>query len=130
MTESKFKLPEEWLKQSCYDFETAEAMFKTGRYIYTVFMCHLSVEKALKAFYAKKFKRDSSKTHDLIYLVKKIELELPSQHRDFLEDLNDLSVPVRYPEKLANLLKQYKKENIKELLKKTRELLLWLKKSI
>ncbi|MFA6612547.1 MAG: HEPN domain-containing protein [Dehalococcoidales bacterium] len=130
MKESKFKLPEEWSKQSSYDFETAEAMFKTGRYIYTVFMCHLAVEKSLKAIYANKFKKDSSKTHDLIYLVKKVELELPSQHRDFLEDLNDLSVPVRYPEKISSLLKQYKKEHIKELLKKTRELLLWLKKSI
>ena len=72
MKDNKFKLPEEWLKQSSYDFETAEAMFKTGRYIYTVFMCHLTVEKSLKALYAKMFKKDSSKTHDLIYLVKKI----------------------------------------------------------
>ncbi|MBN1446059.1 MAG: HEPN domain-containing protein [Candidatus Omnitrophica bacterium] len=130
MKDNKFKLPEEWLKQSSYDFETAEALFKTGRYIYTVFMCHLAVEKSLKAFYAKMFKKDSSKTHDLIYLVKKVELELPSQHRDFLEDLNGLSVPVRYPEKIANLLKQYKKENIKGLLNKTRELLSWLRKLI
>jgi HEPN domain-containing protein len=36
---------------------TAEAMFDAGRYIYTVFMWHLSIEKALKGLYAKKFKR-------------------------------------------------------------------------
>ena len=46
---NKLKTPEEWFKQTDYDIGTAADMFKTGRYIYTVFMCHLSVEKALKA---------------------------------------------------------------------------------
>jgi HEPN domain-containing protein len=36
----KFKPPEEWFKQAVYDLETAQAMFETKRYIYTVFMCH------------------------------------------------------------------------------------------
>jgi len=51
MNSRVFKTSKEWLKQSDYDFETAKAMFKAGRYIYAVFMCHLSVEKALKALY-------------------------------------------------------------------------------
>ena len=38
----------EWLKQVEYDFKTAEVMLKGGRYIYCVFMCHLSLEKMLK----------------------------------------------------------------------------------
>ena len=38
-----------WLDSAKYDMETAEHMFNTGRYIYTIFMCHLAVEKALKA---------------------------------------------------------------------------------
>ncbi|MEO0284618.1 MAG: HEPN domain-containing protein [candidate division WOR-3 bacterium] len=42
MQKNKFKPTEEWFKQAEYDLETAYAMFKTGRYIYTVFMCHLS----------------------------------------------------------------------------------------
>jgi len=42
------KRSEEWLKQSNYDIATAEYMYEGGRYFYAVFMCHLSVEKALK----------------------------------------------------------------------------------
>ena len=42
------KLPQEWFNQAGYDLRTADAMLSTGRYIYTVFMCHLSIEKALK----------------------------------------------------------------------------------
>ena len=39
---------EEWLKQADYDMDTAELMFSGGRYFYAVFMCHLSIEKALE----------------------------------------------------------------------------------
>lgn len=44
MPEKKLKSPEEWFIQASYDLDTAEAMFKTERYMYTVFMCHLSIE--------------------------------------------------------------------------------------
>jgi HEPN domain-containing protein len=128
--DSKYKPPEEWFKQADYDLETAETLFKSGKYIYTVFMCHLSIEKALKGLYAKKFKKYPPKTHDLSYLTKKINLKLPKLHQDFLEDLNDLSVPTRYPDELENLLKQYKKNRVKKALSQTKELLLWLKEKL
>lgn len=62
MTRDKFEIWKEWLKQAEYDLGTAEAMFKSKRYIYTVFMCHLSIEKALKGLYGKEIKRISSKS--------------------------------------------------------------------
>lgn len=37
------KAKEEWQRQADYDIETAQAMLDSGRYIYTVFMCHLSI---------------------------------------------------------------------------------------
>lgn len=128
MPGGKFKPPAEWFKQAEYDLKTAEAMFEAGRYIYTVFMCHLSIEKALKGFYAKKLKQNPVKTHDLSYLAEKIELRLPKAHQVFLEDLNDLSIPARYPDELEKLIKQYKKDNTKKILSQTKELWRWLKK--
>ena len=126
----KLKSPKEWFNQAKYDLETAEAMFKTGRYIYTVFMCHLSIEKALKGLYAKQFKKDPPKTHDLIYLCKMVNLSLPEKIEVFLDELNDLSVPTRYPDQLKKLLKQYKKDRTKKVLNQTKELLLWLKRNL
>lgn len=52
----KYKPAEEWLLQADYDMETAQAMFDSGRYIYAMFMIHLSIEKALKGIYAQSFK--------------------------------------------------------------------------
>lgn len=65
------KTVEEWFRQADYDIETALAMFETGRYFYAVFMCHLSLEKALKALYTKILNALPPKTHNLVYLAEK-----------------------------------------------------------
>ena len=125
-----FKPPEEWFKQADYDLKTAESLFKTSRYLYTVFMCHLSIEKALKGLYAKKFRKDPPKIHNLNYLCEKISIELAEEFQDFIDRLNNLSVPTRYPDELARLLKDYKKDLTKAVLKQTKELLICLKEKI
>lgn len=130
MLENKFKPPEEWFKQAEYDLDTASAMFETGRYIYTVFMCHLSIEKALKGLYAKKFKKDPPKIHNLNFFCEKIDIEIESKKLDFIDNLNNLSIPTRYPEELERLIKDYEKEKTEDVLKKTKELLKWLKQLI
>lgn len=123
----KFKPTEEWFKQADYDLGTAEAMFKTGRYIYSVFMCHLSIEKALKGLYAKKFHKDPPKIHNLNYFSEAIKLDLPEDFKNFVDNLNSLSIPTRYPDTLEILMKDYKRGVTKKVLEKTKELLLWLK---
>jgi len=128
MDRNKFKSPDEWLKQAEYDLETAMDMFKTGKYIYTVFMCHLSIEKALKGLYAKKFKKDPPKIHNLNYLCEKVQLNFSEDLQDFIDNLNDLSILTRYPDELERILNDYTSEATKEILEKTKELLLCLKK--
>ena len=123
-----FKPPEEWLRQAEYDLETADAMFKTGRYIYTVFMCHLSIEKALKGLYAEKFKKNPPKIHNLNYFCEKTGLNPPQKLGNFIDKLNSLSVPTRYPDLLEKLIKDYEKELTEKMLNQTKELLEWLKK--
>jgi len=67
----------EWLRQSEYDIGTAEAMYSSGRYMYTAFMCQLAVEKALKGLIVERTGDTPPKTHNLIHLVKAAKLELP-----------------------------------------------------
>ena len=125
-----YKLPEEWLKQADYDLGTAKSMFKTGRYIYTIFMCHLSIEKALKGLYARKFEVNPSKTHNLNYLCEEMSLEIPEEFQNFMDNLNNLSVPTRYPDELEKLLKDFKKGVTKKIYKQTKELLKWFREKI
>jgi len=41
-----------WMDRVNYDWETARAMHKSGRYLYVVFMCQQAIEKTLKAILA------------------------------------------------------------------------------
>ena len=77
-----------WIKSSDYDIKTAEAMFKAKRFVYVIFMCHLSVEKALKAIVANKSNKIPPKTHDLFLLVKLASLHIPDAHKTILMHLN------------------------------------------
>lgn len=117
-----------WIKSSNYDIRTAENMLKTGRYIYVLFMCHLSVEKLLKALYEVVLKKIPPKTHNLVYLSKSIGLQIPEKSLSTIESLNDLSIVTRYPEDMDSLVKAFKKERVAEYLNRTKALLKWLKK--
>jgi HEPN domain-containing protein len=106
---------------------TAEAMFQTRRYIYTIFMCHLSLEKALKRLMAGHGKVPL-KSHDLIFLLDRIGLDdIPEQHLDFLEMINNVSVPTRYPDELDRLINQYPRKRTAEILRQCQEIYKWLK---
>ena len=107
--------------------KTAEALFTAKRHIYAVFMCHLSLEKALKGIYTQTLKAVPPKTHNLIYLVEKIKLDLPDDLYDFIFTLNGLSVPTRYPDDLQRLLKDYTKAKTGKVLGHGKEVLKWLK---
>ena len=67
------------------------------------------------------------KTHDLIYLVKKCELEVPEKYLDFIGKINTASIPTRYPDDLQRSLKEYPKSVAKDYLGQTTEIVEWLK---
>lgn len=118
---------DEWFKQADYDLDTAEFMFSGERYFYSVFICHLSIEKALKGIYIRKFKDAPPKTHNLLYLLEFIDLDLPEDMYDFVFTLNRVSVLTRYPDNLQKMLEDYNREKTSEILGKSKELLRWLK---
>lgn len=120
------KTATEWLKQADYDCGTAEAMFKSRRYIYAVFMCHLCIEKGLKGVIAN---RDElpPRSHDLVFLLEKATLGDNEEYAGFIEALNEVSVPTRYPDELDRLVASYPRKCTFEIIGQTKEVLTWLK---
>ena len=116
----------EWFKQVDYDFGTAEAMFKSRRYIYAVFMCHLCIEKGLKGIIAN---RDElpPRSHDLVFLFERAILNGNEEYAGFIEALNEVSVPTRYPDELDRLVASYPRKRTFEIIGQTKEVLTWLK---
>lgn len=117
----------EWFLQSDYDLGTAEDMFKSGRYIYCIFMCHLSLEKVLKGLLIKKTGEFPIKTHSLVYFSEKIGISANEKHYEFLYTLDKISVPTRYPESLSKLIAVFTKEKSEDILKTTKEIQQWIK---
>jgi len=119
----------EWLKQAQYDLETAEIMWKSTRYVYTVFMCHLAIEKALKALFAEHTGTIPPKIHNLIKLAKITQANLSKNQIEFISILSMAGIGTRYPELLDEAIKKYPRNIALDYLNKTREVIQCLKKN-
>jgi len=119
---------EEWLKQADYDMDTADAMYSSGRYFYAVFMCHLSIEKALKGLYSVVLEEVPPKTHNLVFLLGKVGTRPEPEKEKFIVKLNTASVATRYPDDLAKVQAAYTKKVVKDMMAKSKDILAWVKK--
>ncbi len=119
-----------WLLSLRYDLKTAETLLKSKRYMYVVFMCHLSLEKILKAILSEKFKELPPYTHNLNRLIELGDIELPEKYRTFIDKINLQSVPTRYPEDFKRLSKEFNRKIAEDYLKQTRGIIVWLKRNI
>ena len=116
-----------WIASAEYDLETAQHLLATGRYLYVIFMCHLALEKILKALAGEALGRMPPRTHDLIYLVRASGIAPPREHLDFIGKINTASVPTRYPDDLARAVAAYPREVAEDYLATTRSVVGWLK---
>lgn len=118
---------EYWVDNSDYDFRTARSMQRSGRYVYTVIMCQQSIEKLLKALYLKEHKIEAPKSHNLLYLLEEIDIEVPEDDRTFLAEISSFYISGRYPNYKKKVSAMLNRKKAKEYLKKSREFLKWLK---
>ena len=84
-------------------------------------MCHLAIEKVLKAIACEETNKVPPKTHDLIYLVNLGNIKLPDNLLDFVGIINNAGIVTMYPEDLVELIHSYPEEIAKRYLDKTSE---------
>jgi len=92
-------------------------------------MCHLALEKTLKAIYAESQGENPPRTHDLLFLIRRLELALPKTHLELIGVINNASIPTRYPEDLKQIVSQYPRRAAISYLAKTKRAIKWLRKS-
>ncbi|MCK6561385.1 HEPN domain-containing protein [candidate division KSB1 bacterium] len=125
--EKRVKSIRNWIAGADYDLDTAKHMLKTGRYLYVVFMCHLTLEKALKAHVELHEDKFPPKIHDLVRLADRAGLIIPEDLNRIVLELNQASIPTRYPEDLQQSLTVYTNDYAAKVLQETEEVLQWLK---
>lgn len=125
---------EYWFESADYDIETAKAMLQTTRYLYVGFMCHQTIEKAIKAIIARDCEKDEipPKTHDLSKLAIRANLMdvMTEEQRNFIEELNPLNIEARYPEYKGQIVKTLTLEKCKSIIAETEALLCWIKEQL
>ena len=117
----------EWFFQSDYDLETAYQMLQSGRNIYCIFMCHLSLEKALKGLYIKQLNKFPPKLYDLIYFVNKTSLLLEDKRLNFLMWLNRMRIITLYPEDLRNMINLFSRDYTSDIYEQVKTIQQWMK---
>lgn len=121
-----------WIDLADYDIETAKAMLETKRYLYVGFMCHQSIEKALKAVITSQSGNIPPKIHNLIKIAEMARLfdSMNEQQKQTIFLLNPLNIESRYPSYKDMMLEQLTDTRCNEILSESKELLLWIKQQL
>jgi HEPN domain-containing protein len=127
--ESKIKY---WIDLSDYDFETAEAMLKSKRYLYVGFMCHQTIEKAFKAYFTKVKSETAPYTHSLSFLAKRGDFyeSFTEEQKEFIDQVEPLNIEARYPSHKERLMKSLTDAKCIEIIQKTKDIQQWIKEKL
>lgn len=119
-----------WMDSADYDLQTAKAMLETKRYLYVGFMCHQTIEKALKGiFVTRKLDEELPYIHSLVRLanLSGVSSEMSEEQLSLLDTLAPLNIEARYPLHKERLLASLTPKRCEELIMRTEVLLSWLK---
>jgi len=119
-----------WLQLAQYDLDTAQAMYKSGRWFYVVYTCQQAIEKLAKGLYNFYIGDNVPRIHNIRFILTMIEAELPVAAGPEIYELADtLSSHYRnnrYPDFSGQSNIYIDKDIAANLLKKTREVFAWL----
>ena len=118
---------EYWKTGAEADIDSAEILIEKAKTLHGLFFCHLSIEKILKAHFVKSNKTFAPKTHDLIYLAEKSDIDFSGIDLNLLPVLMKYQLEGRYPD---TNIKTPDKEKAKLYLLRTKELLQCLIKEL
>ena len=119
--------PEEWIEQAEHDLKAAEFLSKSGYRYYAIFLCHLSVEKALKGLYFKTLKIIPPKTHNLSFLIDRIGISPPDNILRSILTLNEAHIATRYPDEFKTMQRIYSKNKVEGIISISKETIKWIK---
>src|SRR3989344_2252915 len=116
------------MKESQEGYDTSQDLFKSKKYHFALFFCHLTIEKSLKAKFLLQNKKFAPPVHDLVYIVKKLQIKLSQETLSQLTEINTFNLRARYDDYKREFYKKATSEYAKLWLKVTNNLLILFKK--
>ncbi len=123
----------ESLKEYCFinstrKWETAESLFKNGKYSDCLFYAHLALEFLLKGKYLENKKEFFPVIHDLERLALLADIKFPGKYAKHLSIINTFNIAARYDDFKFSFYKKATKKFTQKYFRLTREVIIWLKK--
>ena len=115
-----------WRESSEQNYSTMLNLMKTKEYCWALFMGHLVIEKLIKALYVKKLHQHPVFKHDLLFLIKKIDVQLPENYDEWLDAITTFNLNARYDDYKQSFYKLCTPEYSKEWIEKIEILRQWL----
>jgi HEPN domain-containing protein len=118
-----------WVKLAEYDMETAEAMFKSGRWLYVIIMCQQALEKLCKALYVLYIDDDVPHIHNIRAIFERFSDKLSSSNTEYnslFDTLTSFYIQGRYTDYESTYRDTLTKGSSQETLKKAKEAFSWL----
>lgn len=109
------------------DLKIAQKLFSSKDYAYSLFFCHLALEKMIKGIVVLKTDSPVSQTHFLLLLAEKAGLPLNENQIADLKAITKFNIAGRYDDDKREFRKLATGAYALKYLNITQELLLWLK---
>lgn len=119
-----------WLNGADHDLQAAESLFKVEKYDWCLFLAHLVLEKALKAYCVSKIDKVPPKTHNLVKLAEQSSLELTADRQIFFDEVNTFNLEARYPDYRNDFYQRCTKNFTEKYFRQIKENYQWLKSLI
>lgn len=117
-----------WQEGADDAFDTAGELIKSKKYHHALIFCHLALEKILKSVYVNKEKSVPPVTHNLLLIADKAEINLTSDFREQLREINNFNIEARYDDYKLKFYKKATKEFTLKWFENTKNLIVWLQK--
>ena len=85
-----------WVNSSKEDFQIAEDLVKMHHYQWALFLCHLAIEKVLKANYIRVMDQYPPPIHKLLKLAQDSQLVLTDTQINDLREMTSFHIEARY----------------------------------
>lgn len=121
-----------WLDLADYDLETAETLYKGGRWLYVAFMCHQVIEKTLKAYWSGTRNDLPPYTHNLKRLATGCGLydKMSEGQKDFIDTITNFNIEARYPEDKEELSHMLTKQACRNIIDETKTIQQWIRNQL
>jgi HEPN domain-containing protein len=118
---TKDKVIDYWLNSSNTDLKAMKSLFRSGHYIWALFLGHLVIEKLLKAVYVKNIDTNVPYIHNLTKVAEEAKLELTEEQKDFLDEVTTFNIKARYPDYKGRFYKKATKKFTEHYIKEIKE---------